>query len=170
MRKISLILVFLISSFTLLSQTDTTEVEEYPKPYIVDADTIGGILTIDQLNEIDKDSQLLEMYEDLLASYKETDGFSISIIDDYEEKIGVYEVKVGELRNLIEEKDVVIKKLREKVGLHEDNETSYKEKLTNKDKIIEEKDEVIGDLKKKMTWGGIGAGVIIIVVTILVIF
>lgn len=169
MRKIGLILVFLLSSFILLSQSDSTDVQEYPKPYVVDGDTIGAILTIDQLNEIDKDDQLLVMYKDLLSSYEESDDFCISIVDDYENQISVYEVKVSELKKNLEDKDIVISKLREKVALYEENEGSYKEKLDNKDEIIEEQDEVIDGMKKKMLWGGIGAGLTIILVTILAI-
>jgi predicted RNase H-like nuclease (RuvC/YqgF family) len=169
MRKIGLILGFLLSSFMLLSQEGDTTGVEYPKPYVVDGDTIGAILTIDQLNKIDKDDQLLKMYKDLLSSYEETDDFCISIVDDYEEQITSYEVKVGELKKNLKDKDIVISKLREKVALYEENEGSYEEKLNNKDEIINEKDEVIDGMKKKMLWGGIGAGLTVILVIILAI-
>lgn len=169
MTKIGLMLTFLISTFVLFSQNiDSTKNEnEYPKPYIVDGDTIGGILTIDQLKKVDKDEQLLDMYKDLLSTYKESDDFSISIIDDYENQISVYKVKVNELKQIISDKDIIISKLNRKVSLYEENEKSYEKTIENKDKVIKEKDIIIKNQKKKMIWGGIGAGALLILVTIL---
>lgn len=171
MTKIGLMLTFLISTFVLFSQNiDSTKNEnEYPKPYIVDGDTIGGILTIDQLKKVDKDEQLLDMYKDLLSTYKESDDFSISIIDDYENQISVYKVKVNELKQIISDKDIIISKLNRKVSLYEENEKSYEKTIENKDKVIKEKNIIIKNQKKKMIWGGIGAGALLILVTILYI-
>jgi hypothetical protein len=166
-----LLLVFILGlSFLTFSQGDSTQIQEYPKPYIVDGDTIGGILTIDQLQKIDKDKDLLVMYKDLLSSYKETDDFSLVIIDEYQNKISVLEVKVKEMKSIEGDKDNIILKLKEKISLYEENEDSYKKKLNNKDKIIDEKDKVIKKQRNKIIWGGIGAGVAIIIVTILAIF
>lgn len=170
MRKF-LFIIFILSSFLSFAQ-DSTDVyaQDYPKPYIVDGDTVGGILTIDQLHKIDKDQQLLEMYRDLLSSYQESDEFCIKIVDEYEDKISILNIKVEELKNIIGDKDMIISNLKDKVILYESNEEKYEEKLTNKDNIINEQGELIKKQRNKMIWGGIAAGVTIVIVTVLSIF
>lgn len=174
MKKLGLLIliIFILGmNFSSLSQDgDSSSVQEYPKPYIVNGDTLGGILTMKQLQKIDKDQQLLEMYRDLLSSYQESDEFCIKIVDEYDNKISVLNIKVEKLQSVIDDKDQIISNLKDKISLYEDNEDHYDKKLNNKDKIIEEKDKIIKEQRNKMIWGGIGAGIAIIIVTILAIF
>lgn len=166
-----LFIIFILSSFLSFTQDSTdVNIQDYPKPYIVGGDTVGGILTIDQLHKIDKDQQLLEMYRDLLSSYQESDEFCIKIVDEYEDKISILKIKIEELQNIIGDKDMIISNLKDKVILYESNEGKYEEKLTNKDNIINEQGEQIKKQRNKMIWGGIAAGVTIVIVTVLSIF
>lgn len=166
-----LFIIFILSSFLSFTQDSTdVNIQDYPKPYIVGGDTVGGILTIDQLHKIDKDQQLLEMYRDLLSSYQESDEFCIKIVDEYEDKISILNIKIEELQNIIGDKDMIISNLKDKVILYESNEGKYEEKLTNKDNIINEQGEQIKKQRNKMIWGGIAAGVTIVIVTVLSIF
>jgi len=162
MRKYLLIVMVLISSI-IYSQS------EYPKPYIVDGDTVGMIITLEQAQEIDNNFELLKLYEDLSFSYDKGDTVYLEVIGSMEEQIYVMKIEIETLKSVSSDKDSVIQMLKDQISLYKDNEEKYDQEIANKDLIIDEKDKQLRKNKIKMIFGGIGGGVAIIGLTILLI-
>jgi hypothetical protein len=155
MRKI-LFILFALFSVTSYSQ-------DY---YIVNDDTLGIIITIDQAQKIDNDYELLELYQGLDMS----DTVYIKIIDEQEKEITTLKLSNEKLKEVSRDKTVVIDKLNSKIEIYEENQTLCKEKLDNKDEIIESKDKIIRKLKIQKFIGGIGGGVIIATLVAIILF
>lgn len=165
MRKF-LTILFTFFILNLSSQ----EKEKFPQFYIVNGDTVGITLSIEQAQKIDNDIELLELYKELSESYNFSDTIYINVVNDLEEKVANLEFKISMLESKNNDKNLIIDKLRDKIDLYVNNEDLYEKELDNKDEIISRKDKIIKKQKKNMLIGGISMGLAIIGSLILLIF
>ena len=165
MKHLFLLFAFMFS--VIGYSQDTTNVDnEYPKFIYTETDTFV-VFTMEQAQKIDNDYELLVMLQDLSDTQELGDSAYIRVINDQEQQIALLKVEVDALKDVGEDKDTEIDKLKGQITLYKDNESKYEQELANKDKIIEEKDKQIKKHKRQKLWGGIGGGAAIVGLLIL---
>jgi peptidoglycan hydrolase CwlO-like protein len=146
-------LLTLIFSISILSsifsqrslQIDTLpiKIEEYPAWFIHKSDTVGLILTIEQVQKIDSDMELLSWLEKKGFTCDSTISVYIKVIDEYKKQVTIFEVKISELNNQIIDKNSQIDNLKRTIENHEkeiklsdDQIKKLNEVVTNSNKRI----------------------------------
>jgi hypothetical protein len=151
--------------------TDTVEYTfNPPEYYVIDGDTIGIILSIEQVQKIDSDLEMLKLFKLLDNQVQGVDEFYISVINDQNEKISILETTLGNIKDQSGEQEELIENLKKQVKLKSDQYDLSEEQYQNDLIIIE---GLKKDLRKQKikTWAGAGgAGALGIGGIILTIF
>ena len=85
MKKFLFTLILFLSTFILKAQ-----VSDLPKYYVIDKDTVGIILTIEQVQKLDNDVELLELFKKLQLDCENLTTHYVKIINGLEEKVALY--------------------------------------------------------------------------------
>ena len=93
MKNFLFTIVLFLFTFTIKAQ-----VSDLPKYYIVNNDTLGIILTVEQVQKLDNDVELLNLFEKLQIDCENLTTHYIKIINSLEEKNILMEVSVKELK------------------------------------------------------------------------
>jgi predicted RNase H-like nuclease (RuvC/YqgF family) len=164
MKKILTLLLTLIS-FVAISQNEL----ETPRYLIENGDTIGIVLSVEQVQNLDNKTELLYLFEKLQINCDSVNSHYIEVINSSDEKIGLLEVKVSELISQGNEKDGLIKNLKEQVAKMEEDNNLCDSQLKNKDSEIKLLKE---DLRKEKfkkwlsTAGNVALGVVAIILIV----
>jgi len=141
---------------------DTTEqiVFSPNEYYIIDGDTIGIILTVEQVQKIDSDLEMLRLFKLLDTQTQDVDEFYISVINDQNEKISILETTLGNVRNQGTEQEEMINSLKRQLKIRQNQMDSYEDQLINDESIIEAlKDDVKTQKRQKIgAYAGMGVG------------
>ena len=159
MRNLITLLCIFIST-CVLSQN------EYPK---FEVDSLGQklvVMTIEQAQKLDNNSELLGMFEKLNQQMSGYDSVCMQVVNDKEVVISEQKVLISELYNNIDIKSKEIKTLQKEVSEYKLREDLANEQLINLKGQIEIKDDQIKKLKTKMFIGG-GVGTISIILLVL---
>ena len=106
MKKFLFTLILFFFIFNLKAQ-----VSNLPKYYVVDKDTVGIILTVEQVQKLDNDVELLELFKKLQLDCENVTTHYIKIINGLEEKVVLMEVSIKDLNNKSKEQDDLINNL-----------------------------------------------------------
>jgi len=155
MRKLLLLILILINinSFTQI---------EYPK---YEVDSLGQkvvVMTIEQAQKLDNNSDLLSLFEDLNVQVASYDSVCVRTINDKNVVISEQKVLIDQLKSNIETKDITINALQKQVNEYKIREYMYDEELVNLGKQIDLKNKIIRKQKSKMIIGGSVGGVAVI--------
>lgn len=156
MKKI-LIIIFLMISTISFSQGI-----EYPR---YEVDSLGQkvlVMTIEQAQKLDNNSELLELFEQLNTQIGNYDSICVQAINDKNVVISNQKVLIGELKNSLDTKDSSIVNLQNQVTKYQVNEVIFNDKIENLNYQIKLKDEKIRQQKTKMIIGGGIGGVSIV--------
>lgn len=156
--KSILLFLFTLVSLNLYSQSADLDLPRY---YIVQEDTVGVILSVEQLQKIDNDLEIKNLLEQSLIDCDSLNSQYIVVVDKLEKRIAILEIKNGELENTSSIQTKMIDELKLKVE-------NYKKDLALCDEQSKKKDTIISNQKKtinKLTWGG-GAGVTVLLIII----
>lgn len=156
MKKI-LIIIFLMISTISFSQGI-----EYPR---YEVDSLGQkvlVMTIEQAQKLDNNSELLELFEQLNTQIGSYDSICVQAINDKNVVISNQKVLIGELKNSLDTKDSSIVNLQNQVTKYQVNEVISNDKIENLNYQIKLKDEKIRQQKTKMIIGGGIGGVSIV--------
>lgn len=143
--------------------------KDLPKYFIVDNDTIGIILSVDQAQKIDNDLEILNLFETLSLECDSLDTYYVKIINGLDEIILVHEVKIKNLmdKNKIQGEEIL--KLKTMIAYRETQLEISNYQKTNDSIRIKILEEDISKLKKKNVVTFI-SGVTIAVVFVLSLF
>lgn len=158
------ILLFLFTFFTINLYSQSIDLD-LPRYYVVQNDTIGVILSIEQLQKIDNDLEIKNLLEKALIDCDSLSNQYIVVVDKYEKRIAILEVKNEELEDLNETKSEIIKELKSKVANYEKDLALCNEQNSKKDIIISNQKGTINKLK----WGGAGTTTTLLAIIILLI-
>lgn len=156
MKKLSLLLISILFSLTLMSQID------YPR---YEVDSLGQtvvVMTIEQAQKLDNNSELLSLFEKLNAQMLDYDSVCIRVINDKEYVISTQKLEISKLKESIDLKDEKIITLQKEIEEHNKKVNLLEQQLLNRNDLIKVKDEEIGRLKMKMVIGGSASGLAII--------
>jgi uncharacterized protein YihD (DUF1040 family) len=115
MKKIFITLLIFLSYLTCIGQNT----KSFPQYYILEDDTVGIILSIEQAQKIDNDIEILKLLQTLSIECDSLDTYYIKIINGLEDVIVIYELKIQNLTEQSELKNQEIIKLKELISLRE---------------------------------------------------
>jgi hypothetical protein len=127
------ILTFLL---LIISVSSFSQNRETPRYLIENNDTLGIILSVEQVQIIDNKLEILQLFEGLQIKFDNVNAYYIEIINSYSEKIYLLELKTSDLLLIDAEKDKLILNLREQISKLEENVNICDSQLKNKDKQI----------------------------------
>lgn len=153
---------FLILLFLVISTISFSQEIEYPR---YEVDSLGQkvvVMTIEQAQKLDNNSDLLELFEQLNTQIGSYDSVCVQAINDKNVVISNQKVLIDELKNSLDTKDSAITNLQNQVTKYQVNEVILNDQITNLNQQIKLKDDKIRQQKTKMIIGGSIGGVSII--------
>lgn len=136
--------------------------QEYP---IIMDDENGNrimILTVEQAKVLDKNSDLLDVYRNIVGEYDNLGDITLVLIENYGEIISTQKLTIESLENESSIKSEIINNLKAQIVEYE----QIKANLTNindiNKKLIEDRDKEIKRQKTLKIIGYIGGGVLVI--------
>jgi hypothetical protein len=157
MKSLLTLLVGLLISINVFSQ----EIE-YPR---YEVDSLGQgvvVMTIEQAQKLDNNSDLLVLFEQLNVQIGSYDSICVKAINDKNVVISEQNVLINQLNSNISTKDTTIQSLQEQVTEYQLREVMFNDQLINLNNQIDLKDKFIRKQKTKMIVGGSLGGVAII--------
>ena len=138
------------------------KIEENPLKPIIDenGEIIGATLTIDQLQKIENDAQLLDLYKRLNLQCEEKEFNYIKVVDDLEEIVGVLEIKNKTLEEVNSGQKDMIENLKSQVQNWKKDVEKCDEQSSKKSEIITNQQS---EIKKLKTHRVILIGVVIVI-------
>lgn len=158
---LTFVLTFLIT-VSAFCQSDTTS---YPKYYVVNGDTIGVIITIEQVQKIDNDLEIKNLLEKSLIDCDSLSSQYIVVVDRLEKRVAILEVKNSELLKASSQQEMIINKLNDKITNFEKDLSLCDEQGKKKDQIISNQNKTINKLL--IGGGALNLGLIIIIAALI---
>lgn len=169
MKNLFLLFILTCISFVGFSGNPFKK-EDLPQYYIQNGDTIGILLTVEQVQKLDNNSELLVLFKKLSIKCDSLDAYYVKVIDNMNDKMGLLEVKISNMSEQSKKQDDIIIKLKEQISIKQ-SQLDITEKQRSNDSII------IKDLKKdlrkskfKNVIGWTATGVVSAIVIILGVF
>jgi predicted RNase H-like nuclease (RuvC/YqgF family) len=145
-------MTIILSSLVLKAQTDTLNL---PKYYIVDNDTIGVIMSIEQCQRLDHNTELLELYRKMSIDCDNVEKSYIIVINKLGDKIAILEVDIKNLKNQNDLQRDMIGNLQNQIEDYKKKDQLNNQELSNKDQIIS---GLKSDLRKQKMKTALGFG------------
>jgi chromosome segregation ATPase len=149
MKSLLTLLVGLLISINVLSQ----EIE-YPR---YELDSLGQsvvVMTIEQAQKLDNNSDLLQLFEQLNVQIGSYDSVCVKAVNDKNILISEQKVLIEQLNTSIDTKDTTIETLQKQVTEYQLREVMFNDQLINLKDQIDLKDKQIREMKTKMIIGG----------------
>ena len=145
---------------------DTTDLPQF---VVVFGDTVGILMTVNQLQRLDSDAELLRLFKQLDTLNSEAEYFYINIINNMEDKITLSQNKIMELMKLNGKQESMVETLKDKLKNTKKKLELTEEQRENDAIIIKTFEEDINKLKLKnilsfSSTGLLGAGLITVTV------
>lgn len=109
-------------------------------------DTIGVILTVEQVQNLDHKAEIGELLEKALIECDQLDAFYIQVINDLESQIVIYEEKITNLTDQETKRSSMIKTLQTGLAQKQSQLDISNDQLFNNEEIIS---NLEGDLSKQ---------------------
>ena len=157
MKSLLMLLIGLFISINVFSQGI-----EYPR---YEVDSLGQsvvVMTIEQAQKLDNNSDLLELFEQLNVQIGSYDSVCVKAVNDKNVVISEQKVLIEQLNTNLETKDLTIEALQKQVTEYQLREVMFNEQLVNLNGQIDLKDKQIRKMKTKMIIGGGLGGVAIV--------
>lgn len=167
-----LLILFTILSINLYSQihVDTFDVnKELPDWFIHKGDTVGLVFSIEQVQKMDSDLELLSWLEKKGFTCDSTIAAYIKVIDEYGKQVTIFKAQVFELENKISDKDSQILNLKKQIDNHKEEKNLYKSEIEKLNEIIQNDNKRIRNLKKQRNLS-IGGGALLTTVAALITY
>jgi len=165
--KYYLLTIFLFLTSFVQGQNLRLDRDDIPA-YVIknESDTIGIVFSVENVQKIDKELELLEYFEKLNSQLDTTQYYYLSLIRDLGDKIELQKYKIVNLSTENFKKNELIKKLKKDLSLSDSTIVNKDKEINNLNDIIIEKDE---EIQKQRNWKigtMIGGGVLLILVLI----
>ena len=161
----SLFLTLLLSLTYLISSAQT----ELPRYLIENGDTIGVIISVEQAQKLDNNSELLELFKKLRIDCDNLDTHYIQVINSLNEQGALLKVNVSELEGQSSSLSSWNESLKEQLKNSEKSNKLCNEELENKDQEIKILKGELRRQKIKKVVSVAGNVALIVVTTILII-
>lgn len=161
----SLFLTLLLSLTYLISSAQT----ELPRYLIENGDTIGVIISVEQAQKLDNNSELLELFKKLRIDCDNLDTHYVQVINSLNEQVALLKVNVSELEGQSSSLSSWNESLKEQLKNSEKSNKLCNEELENKDQEIKVLKGELRRQKIKKVVSVAGNVALIVVTTILII-
>lgn len=162
MKQFLTLLCFLMMSMSLKAQT------ELPQYFVEGGDTIGIIISIEQAQMLDNDSELLELFKKMRIDCDNLDTHYVSVINKLEEQIVLLKIQNSDLIRQGEEKNRLIGNLKAALALSEENTRLCEEQLLLREEEIKIlKTQIFKEKVKKIV--SVGGNVALGIVTVILL-
>jgi len=153
MRKLLLFL-----TLTLVSVFSKAQTRELPDYLIEGGDTIGIILSIEQAQKLDNNTELLQLFKQLQIDCDNLEGYYVSIINESNQQIALLEANVTALTLQGQEKDKLAVNLEKQLSNCAKDTVLCNQELKNKnDEIKLLKEDLRKEKFKKWMSAGFNA-------------
>jgi len=156
----NLIILLFITIFSITKSYSQSI--DYPR-YMIDS--LGQkviVMTIQQAQKLDNNSDLLAMYDSLFIEMGTYDSICVKVINDKEQVIATQKLEISNLKKSLDVKDQQIFVLQSEVNEHIQKESILEKQLKTAKRINQEQTKQIRKMKVRMVVGGIGGSVAII--------
>lgn len=165
MKKLLAILTFLIFSISAYSQI------EYPR---FETDSLGQkvvLMTIEQAQALDNNTDLLILFEKMNSNIVNYDSVCIKVINEKDEVINTQTVQISKLKEALLNKDEQIANLQKTIENRDKSILILEKTLVNKDAEINLHLGEIKRVKSKTLIGGLigGTSIIGLIIALIVI-
>lgn len=143
--------------------------QDYPR---IEKDSLNNdiiVMTIEQAQKLDSDTDLLNLYKSLDDECAKQESICVQVVNDKDAVIASQKLEIAALIEYSENKAAQITVLQNQVNEYKNNNSILQTQVDNRQKVIGEKDLQIGILKSRFKWTGIGAVAIITVLTTLLL-
>lgn len=161
----SIFLTILLSLVYLISSAQT----ELPRYLIEGGDTIGVIISIEQAQKLDNNSELLELFKKLRIDCDNLDTHYIQVINALNEQVALLKVNISELEGENSSLTSWNSSLKEQLRNSEKSNRLCNEELENKDQEIKILKSEVRRQKIRKVVSVVGNAALIVVTTILII-
>lgn len=157
------LLLFILSFFSVVVYSNgidsIIDVKNLPQYLIWSGDTIGVVLTIDQLQKLDNQTDLVNLLEVMSIKCDDVNSKYVMVINRLEQKIAIQEIKIENLeeQNII--RDDIILNLKKQVQNREESIAFCDQQRTNDSQIINGLRDDLRKLKIKNMVGWMTTGV-----------
>jgi hypothetical protein len=143
--------------------------QNLPKYHIVNGDTIGIILSTEQVQKLDNNTELMYIYERMILDAQTLDFYYIEVIKDMSQKIDLLSLKILNSDSIINQQELAIDILQKMVDNREIDSKLCNKQRENDALIIKKLEKKIRNdkWKKFVSWGVGGlatAGIIISII------
>jgi hypothetical protein len=155
MKKFIFILIYILFSFEIYSQINKRDLPQY---YIQNGDTIGVVLSVEQVQKLDNDVELLRLFEDLSLDCDNLDKHYIKVINELNQVVSIHEVQIKNLKSQNEILNGEIDKLKLAIVIKEKQlDIANKQKTNDSTQIVLlKKDLKKAKVKNFISWGSTG--------------
>lgn len=115
MKRLLLTLGLILAVMLGFSQTPFVK-EDLPQYFVQNEDTIGILLTIEQVQKLDNNSELLSLFEKLSIKCDSLDTYYVGVINNMNDKITILDLKVAKQDEAMKKQDDMVKDLKAKVA------------------------------------------------------
>jgi hypothetical protein len=127
--------------------------QDLPKYYIVNRDTLGIILSIDQVKKIKNDLELKTILEDMKISCDSAISKYIVVVDDYEKKILSLKRTIGKMDTTDINSQKLIGSINKELSLAKTDLRLCDSIRVKQDSVMKNDETIISDLKCKRNLG-----------------
>lgn len=144
-----MVLLSIIISLNVKSQTFKVDSfkNSLPTYYIQNGDTLGIIISIEQAQKIDNDEELLDLFEKMHISCDSTIKKYIAVVNEYDKKIAIMDVKISKMDSISKEQTVQIANLKNQVANFKAQLATANGEIKSLNNIVGYKDTQIGKLR-----------------------
>jgi hypothetical protein len=162
MKKLLTIIAFFVFSISFAQI-------EYPMLKFDESGREVVVMTVEQAQKLDNDTDLLKLYKTLDDECAKRDQICIQVINDKDKIIASQKIEISNLSNYTGNKESQIATLQKTINEYIVNNSILKTEVENRQKLVDENKNLVVKLKSKIKWGGIGSGIITIGLGILLL-
>jgi hypothetical protein len=115
MKRLLLILGLILTVALGFSQTSFVK-SDLPQYYVQNGDTIGILMTIEQVQKLDNNSELLGLFEKLSIKCDSLDTYYVGVINNMNDKITILNFKVRKQDEAMKKQDDMVNDLKTQVA------------------------------------------------------
>lgn len=159
MKKLLLTLCLILTAMVGFSQSSFIK-EDLPQYFVQNEDTIGILLTIEQVQKLDNNSELLGLFEKLSIKCDSLDTYYVGVINKLNDKITILNLKVSKQDESMKKQDDMVKDLKLQVDNTLLQLDLYEQQMSNDSLIIKGLKKDLNKSKWKNVAGWTTTGVV----------
>jgi hypothetical protein len=144
--------------------------QKLPDYYIVNKDTVGIILPVEQVKRMKNDLELKSLLEDMMISCDSTINKLVIVVDNYEKTIVSLKATIAKIDSSDKNKQGVINSLTKTLDLSKRDAYLCDYISAKKDTVITNSNIIISNVKTQRNWAYVSTATFLITTILLLLF